>query len=1384
MKKSASNTLPEDASGHDPAADEKVARPVVGIGASAGGLEALRSLFAELPSDTGATFVVVQHLGRDSESLMPELLAKNTSMPVRFVANRDPLAPDSVFCVPPGASLRIVDDRFRLEGNHERTAPPVVIDTFMRSLAEHSAHRAIGVLLSGTGSDGTLGLGAIRDRGGLTFAQDPEEAEFDAMPRSAVRAGVVDYVAATPDLAEQLVRHLRDADLPVSGSAKQNESEEAMTEVAALLKTHSGHDFALYKPGTIGRRLQRRLRLTGSRSMDEYLEKLRKDGDEPEALFRDLLIGVTDFFRDPDAWDALAEEVIGPLVEQAESSDRPLRIWVPGCATGEEAYTLLMLLEEELGRRGAHPGVSLFATDIDDRALGFAREGLYSEGIADHVSPGRLERFFTREDHHYRVTKRLRERCVFAVHNLLQDAPFSHQDLITCRNLLIYLRPEAQERALSVFQYALRPGGHLMIGSAENLGSHGEMFTAVGTRRHVFQRTDVVAGTPLALTHEWPARKRSDLGTPFRGRRQDAADVRRLIERSVLHDYGPACVLVDAHLDVLQFFGRTSRYLEPSAARGGSNLLEMAPPALRAALWTALGQAASERREVRRTALRPVDIADAEHEFIEVVVRPARELDDGAGLMLVIFRPAQPAGRVPRAAGDGEDDETQDPREVREMEQELRDTRHRLQASIEELEGLNEELQSSNEELLSMNEELQTTKEETQSANEELKTVNAEVESKIDELNRAHADLQNLFHSTEVATVFLNRSLEIKSFTPVATELFRLRDSDTGRPINEVVPRFVVDGGDLAADIERVLETLEPHNSEVQVAEEDLWFTLRIFPYRTLEDAVEGAVLTFTDITDLKRVERQLRLQQEYAERIVESVPEPIAVTDDELRLLAASPSFFERFGFDEATARGTKLAELDGPTWEIAELHRLSRRGTAGDGIQFEIPLDTADGEQGRYLVHARRISEYDGGRDRIILYLADVTAAREREDARDEEVRHKDWFLAMLGHEIRNPLGPIRNALELLREGDADPAYRTRMLAIMERQVDHLTRLVNDMLDISRVTGGKLPLRTSQVDLVLIVTQLAEDHRTELESMGLELVVVSPDASLVVDADPDRLAQAITNLLGNARKYTPRGGRVSMAVGREGAVATVTIADTGIGMAKALLAKVFEPFHKGPRGGDAQQGLGIGLTLARAIIDEHGGDVRAESDGPGRGARFLVRLPLIREEEPGAPAAAARVVGHKGTAAYAESPVLETPAVADADGNVPPGSVSRMRVLLVEDNEDMAATVALVLERLGCDTRLALTGDAALERVRDWNPKVVLCDIGLPGAMSGFDVARAIRASEAGREMRLVAVTGYGRDADREDALAAGFDVFLVKPVEVAALRQAVRSPAATGS
>ncbi len=741
--------------------------------------------------------------------------------------------------------------------------------------------------------------------------------------------------------------------------------------------------------------------------------------------------------------------------------------------------------------------------------------------------------------------------------------------------------------------------------------------------------------------------------------------------------------------------------------------------------------------------------SDGRGEIVDLTVRSVAELSES--LLLVVFegravppQPGQGSGRLPQPSYGAD-----------EMEEELRETRARLQATIEEFEAANEELQSTNEELQSANEELQTSKEEALSINEELNTVSAELKGKVEEIDKAHADLRNLFRSTGIGTLFLDRKRRIRRFTPPMAKLFRIRESDAGRPIEDITPRF--SNVDLGERIERVLETLEPSEVEVQVrgegAEQASWYTLWISPYRTMNDRIDGVVLTFTDVTGMKESEGALRVERNYAKSIIETVFEPFVVLDPDLRVLSANQSFYEVFGATPETAVGERLYELgkwgEGSREVIRRLGRILPRNEAVEELEMELDLVGLGSRLVR--IKARPVRMEGGSTDRILVSARDVTEKRRREREKEEEARQKDWFLAMLGHELRNPLAPIRGSLTMLREGDLSEEASERLLDIADRQARHLTRLVGDLLDISRITEGKLARRREPVDLVRLVQDTVEDQRAGLEEARLEIALELPEEAIWLEGDADRLRQAFGNLLDNARKFTPEDGRIWVRVSAPSdETAEAVVEDSGMGMGSEVLEKVFEPFTQVSDGPEVPgQGLGVGLTLVRTLIEAHGGTVRAESDGSGHGSRFIVNLPRRKlGAGPSAPPAPA----------------------------APAGSHSPRRVLVVEDQTDAAEITRQILEMAGHTAQVAGDGEAALAAVAEFRPDVVLCDLGLPGTMSGHDVASAVRANPEWASIRLVAHTGYGQETDRLRAKAAGFDALLTKPVSPEELRGAV--------
>lgn len=672
-----------------------------------------------------------------------------------------------------------------------------------------------------------------------------------------------------------------------------------------------------------------------------------------------------------------------------------------------------------------------------------------------------------------------------------------------------------------------------------------------------------------------------------------------------------------------------------------------------------------------------------------------------------------------------------------------------------------------------MNEELQTAKEEAQSVNEELLTVNAELKKKVSELDEAHSDIHNLFRSTEIATLFLDREHRIQRFTPTSADLFELRESDIGRPIGQVARRFV--DGDLEAEIDRVLDRLTRRQMEVHTPEDGRWFTLRISPYRTVGDVIDGVVLTFTDVTDIKETETRLRREREYAQSIVQTVQEPLVVLGADLHLLSASRSFYDTFGISPEAVQNARFVDLADGAWfdnELAEvLADTSLRGEPLEGYELEVEL--GDGPRD-FLLDARPVLEPGGEEtDRVLVTLRDVTERRRREQDREAESRRKDWFLAMLGHEIRNPLAPIQNGVALLQRSGVGERQRDEILGMMNRQLAYLRRLVDDLLDISRMTSGEIPLRRKRFDLRRLTEEAVDDHRPELEAADLTVTLQLPTGEEAVPlcGDEPRLRQALDNLLSNARKYTPPGGRVSVRLERRPEEAVLAVADTGIGMDSDILAHAFDAFHQGPRGPERdEQGLGVGLTLVKIVAEAHGGAVTARSEGAGHGTAIELRLPVGEasaptEAEEGAP-----------TGEEAEPP--RGTGEASAAGEASPSSSDgrEIRVLVVEDQRDTAETTRLLLEHEGYRVAVVPDGEEALQMLRETRPDVVLCDLGLPGSMNGYDLARAIRADDEFRSTRLVALTGYGQDSDRERGREAGFDAFLVKPVEIEEMKAAL--------
>ena len=850
---------------------------VVGIGASAGGLQAFIDFLSHMPLDSGLAFVLVQHLDPQHPSLLPELLATHTSMPVQSVIDQTPVAPNHVYLIPPNTALTIAQGVLLLEPPTAAHGHRLPIDHFFRSLAADQGARAVGIVLSGTGSDGTLGLTALRARGGLTLAQTPATALYPTMPQQAIAQGVVDHVldvATMPALllATHGLPRMPPA-LPAPAPAPATNTLQAIT---FILQQSIGHDFSHYKQTTIMRRIERRMQLLQVANLEAYHALLQQDRAEVQLLFQDLLIGVTQFFRDPAAFEALATTVLPDLLRSKDAAT-PLRVWVPGCASGEEAYSIGILLHEQLAQLDVAPQVQLFATDIDELALAVARRGSYDPSIAEQITPARLAQCFVQEGQSYQVIKAIRELCLFSSHNLISDPPFGRLDLISCRNLLIYFDAELQRQLIQMLHYALNPGGYLFLGSAENATSAtaaSEFFRIIDGPQRIYQRKERLVRSNVEPRWATGAGQPARGDTPRRLAAPAALDIGMTLERVLLRDYAPTAAVIDEQGTISYLRGQTHPYLTVPTGAPTTNLLAMAHPDLRMPLRTAIRAVAQGRAPAMREDL---TIATADGlQRLTLSVRPLAEPGADAGLLLVVLQSLGPP--TPQSA-----DTSAAPAEPTDaLAQELQRTRDALEATISELQEANvdlttanEELRSLNEELQAANEELQTSKEEIQSINEELQTVNAELNRKIEELDRANADLANIFASTQIPAIFLHTDGRIARFTPHATELFALIDSDVGRPITDLNARF--SAGDLHPLIAQVLETLTPVELVVHRIERDRWWGVQVRPYRTLANVIDGVVLTFADITTLKRAEAVLQDANDELERRVAARTQDLA---------------------------------------------------------------------------------------------------------------------------------------------------------------------------------------------------------------------------------------------------------------------------------------------------------------------------------------------------------------------------------------------------------------------------------------------------------------------------------------------------------------------------
>lgn len=1621
--------------------------PVVGIGASAGGLAAFRRFLNAMPADSGMAFVLIQHLDPDHESMMADLLTKYTEMPVRQADEQVRIQPNHVYMIPPNKFLKIADGGLFLEEPVKQRGVRMPIDHFFRSLAEDRGQRAVGVILSGTASDGSIGIKEIKAAGGMTMVQRPDSAEYDGMPRNAVATRAVDFVASIEEMPDILLKYadhpyLNGDDHPFS----LDESEpDQFRNILNLLRAYTDYDFRCYKKTTLTRRIQRRMGLKHIESLSDYLKLLRKDGNEVRELFRDLLIGVTRFFRDKEAFALLEDEVVVPVIQESQP-DETIRVWNPGCATGEEAYSLGILFFHQAEKQKKKISLQIFATDLDDEAVETGRSAVYPGNIAADIPPARLKRFFQQEEDRYRVNKRLRESIIFAAQNLISDPPFSKIDLIVCRNVLIYLETEVQRKLIQMFHFALREGGYLFLGNSESVGKLGNLFTPVSSQWRVYQKREGTGQNRLEFpiqpaTRDRRAKSEPDAeARPARGPSTMGEQVRQLL----LSEYAPPAVVVNSDYQIQYQQGRVRDFLDMPSGEPTHDLLDLALPGMPSKIRGLLHQAMKEKRATEGVASRVRRNGD--HLAVRIRFTPIHPRRGGP-LFLVTFReePARKSRTEPGSAAavegeapaDGEEAESGD-LSYQQLQYELKATREDLQSTIEELETSNEELKASNEEALSTNEELQSTneemetsREELQSLNEELSTVNNQLEEKVEEVEAANNDLSNLLTSTEIATVFLDTELRIRRFTAQAGDLLKMIPGDVGRPISDLAPR--VNDPELVPDAKVVLAKLIVQEREV-ANEEGRWFVRRILPYRTTENRIEGVVVTLTDVTRLKETGRRLEIREQQQSLIADLGRVALAETGlDELlkmavdgvreRLGADYSALYERGerrseifvragdGWKAGEVVGTRMKagldseagyalEVDGPVLvadldrdrkfrpsaflgahEVASLvcvpvgrekerwgalaafsrtredfslddvhflqsvahvlfeaiqHEIANRRLRESKTRLDLALDAAkigtweydlpddklkwnehhftimgyepdgvvpsysawrdrvhpgdladveaameeaqenrtlydkeyrvvwpdgtvrwvlgrgvyryndNGEavrmhgvladvtgakeaelrlarseqqfrdifenagvgiahvwpDGRFIRVNERLAEilgYDRSEleksrlqvithpedwdsdhaerermfrqespgytirqrwyrkagdlvwtnltvscvfrednetaDYCIAIVQDITRQVEAEEALNREEENKNEFLALLGHELRNPLAAVLNATQAMTRSETG-RDREKFLDMIRRQSAQMQRLVDELLDISRLSRGLLQIQKETISLDNLISEVLETQEAAAREAGHFIQVDLPDEPVRLEADFGRLVQVFSNLLDNAIRFTEPGKPIRVNARADEKAVEIHVVDSGAGMSRPELDNLFAIYATTASRVDSRKGLGLGLPLAYHIVDLHGGTLTAHSDGPGTGADFAVRLPL------GNPRA-------KGERA-AES------------GSRPAGKPGRSRrILLAEDNEDLAESLANGFRAEGHAVTIAANGDEAIALGKGNGFDVAVIDIGLPGK-DGIEVALALEG-----RFPMMGITGYSHLSQADQSRLKVFAEILVKPV-----------------
>lgn len=1366
--------------------NERPPRYIVGIGASAGGLESLESLFQHMPTTSGMAFVVVQHLSPDFKSMMSELLARDTTMRIVVVEDRVRVEADTIYLIPPRKEMIIAEGCLHLSEKDVSRGFTLPIDHFLESLGRELGEASIAIILSGSGSDGTRGIAEVSRRGGLVISESLDTAKFDGMPSSAQATGLVDLVVPPSEMGAVLAGYCADPGSLPRGKLDRQERDSSLKGIDAIIQLFRNVydiDFASYKDSTVMRRIRRRLAMAQAETFDQYADILQSNPVELHALYGDLLIGVTQFFRDPEIFRSLCEDVLPEVIQNRKDQDG-IRAWVAGCATGEEAYSIAIAFHEAMRVSGRNVPLKLFATDVHKRSIEHASRGCFTEEVLRELQPEHLERYFTVRTDGYQIRPEFRQMIVFAPHNVLRDAPFTDLDFVSCRNMLIYLRPAAQRRAISLFHYGLRVGGVLLLGGSESTGELASEFDVINERQRLYRKS-----RDVRLTHNLRSPLTSAdtlhggmLSHTIPQRPAPGAVRSRQIQDELLHRYMPPSILIDSSRSVIDTFAGAEKLLRFPTRQPSLDVLSLVDRDIRTTLSGAIARAMKEQAAVHFGKL-SVATDEGTH-VLDLTVEPLSGKADEA-CYLIKFEPIAelvPSIRVqPSSADSGSDADAGDSSldavtvstlqqidldksrvQILQLEDDLRYSRENLQATIEELETSNEELQATNEELIASNEELQSTNEELHSLNEELYSVNSEHQRKIEELAELNRDMNHLLENTDVATVFLDSDLRIRRFTSRVRVVFELIDEDIGRSIHVFGSKLRID--DLMDKLRGVLETGQPYEREVQ-SSNGTSYLMRLLPYH-LRDRVSGVVMMWVDVSSLEVLRGRLR----WLSAIVESTSDAIIGQDLSGMITSWNRGAELLYGYPAESMIGKEISVLVPADChhEIGEYHRSILRNETVHSI------DTVRLRSDGSPIHVSlTVSPVVNSENQVIgisKIARDISKRIQMEQEIRSQVQKREQFLAMLSHELRNPLNAVSSASAVLSDHRATAAARTASAATIQRQVGIINHLLADLLDVARISENRINLKFERLDLRELVPAVLEIVQPELDRHGCSLIFHLPDECVWVNGDRTRLMQVQVNLIHNAAKYSETKSPIRVTMEFLPDQIHLSVVDDGRGIPAGMLESIFEPFaqlDQSRRKSDG--GLGVGLTLAKSLVELHGGSIQAESDGEGQGCVFHIWLPrLMQLNETIDPVVTTNDAGYS----VQRSGSANTATNGTANGSLNHG-VRPLKICIVEDMDDSREMIRTLLELDGHHVHTAANGIAAIELLTTDPPDFALVDIGLPD-ISGYDVARQVRAISTAKRPRLIALTGYGQPADVEEALAAGFDDHIVKPIDPLQLQQ----------